>query len=128
MSVTKIAGWILCGVIGLLSLSIYLRMSLRVWLRNLRFESPPENVPQYLGKVALAVLGACVAGYAALLIYDWRFLSWFLVFLLVAIVLLFLATGNLWWEIYWGRKLYEKLSQTGGDSHQNNEQGAEEES
>jgi amino acid permease len=127
MSATKIVGWILCGVIGLLSLSIYLRMSLRVWLRNLRFESPPENVLQYLGKVALSVLGVCLAGYAALLIHDWRFLSWFMVFLLIAIVLLIFATGNLWWEIYWGRRSYQKLQQSGGDGHQGDEKEAVEE-
>jgi uncharacterized membrane protein len=109
MSATRIVGWILCGVIGVLSLSLYLRMSLRVWLRNLRFESPPENVLRYLGKVALTVLGVCLAGYAALLIYDWRFLSRFPVFLLITIVLLIFATGNLWWEIHWGRKSYQKL-------------------
>jgi amino acid permease len=124
MSAMKVVGWILCGVIGLLSLSIYLRMSLRVWLRNLEFESPPENVPQYLGKVALTVLGVCLAGYAALLIHDWRFLSWFLVFLLIAVVLVVFATGNLWWEIYWSRKSYQKLQQSGGDSYQNGEQEA----
>jgi amino acid permease len=124
MSAMKVVGWILCGVIGLLSLSIYLRMSLRVWLRNLQFESPPENVPQYLGKVALTVLGVCLAGYAALLINDWRFLSWFLVFLLIAVVLVIFATGNLWWESYWGRKSYQKLQQSGGDSYQDGEQEA----
>ena len=122
MSAAKVFGWILCGAIGILSLSINLRMSWRVWLRNLRFDAPPENVLQYLGKVTLAVLGVCLAGYAALLIYDWRFLSWFLVFLLITVVLLILATGNLWWEMYWGRKSHQKVQRSGGDSHQDNGQ------
>ena len=87
-------------MIGLLSLGIYLWLSLRVWLRNLRFESPPENVSQYLGKVTPAMLGVCVACYTAILIYDWIFLSWFLIFLFITVVLLIFATGNLWWEIY----------------------------
>jgi hypothetical protein len=121
MSMAKIFGWIISGVIGLVSLSIYLRLSLRVWLRNLRFKSPPENVPQYLVKVTLAMLGVCIAGYGALLTYDQRFLSWFVAFVVMTIVVLIFTTGNLWWEIYWGRKSYQKRHRRENDTHQNNE-------
>jgi hypothetical protein len=45
--------------------------------------------------------------YAALLIYNWRFISWFWAFWGVTLVVLLFAIGNLWWEIYWGRRLHQ---------------------
>ena len=98
----------LCFVVGLVSLTLYLRFSWGIWVRNLRFKVPPSSVPHYLLKTALALFMVCVSVYAALLVYDWRFIAWFWAFWGVTIFVLLFAVGNLWWEIYWGRRFHRR--------------------
>jgi len=112
MSATKILVWVLCGAVGLWGLVTYVRMSLRLWLRAVRFEPPPQNIPQYLKKATIAVLAVCVASYGALVTYDWGFLSWIGAFLILTIIVVSFTTGNLWLRIRAGLKLYQIQQQS----------------
>jgi hypothetical protein len=103
--VVKVLGWILCAVVGFWCLLIFTRISWKIWLRNAQRKGPSENISQDLKKAALAMLGVCVSAYAALIIYEWRFLSWFLVFLAFVIIVQVMTIGNLWQQVRWGRKL-----------------------
>ena len=120
MSTVKTLGLICCSVIALVSLAVYFRLSWSVWVRNLRLKAPPKAVPAYLVKTASSLFVACSSAYVALLIYDWRFRSFFCVFLGVTLVLLLFSTGNLWWEIYWGRRLHRQRKERDMEDRQQN--------
>jgi len=92
-------------VVGFVSLVRYEKLSWGVWIKNLQRKPVHNNIPRYLLKAASALFVVCVSAYTALLIYEWKFISWFWVFGAVTIVVLLSAVGNLYWQIYWGRRL-----------------------
>ena len=108
MTTWQVLGLIVCFVVGFVSLTQYLKLSWGVWIKNLKRKPVTSNVPQYLVKAALWLLLVCVSAYAALLIYEWEFISWFWVFWVATLVVLLSAVGSLYWEIYWGRRVQQR--------------------
>ncbi len=81
-----------------------MKVSWGVWVKNLQQKPVTDNVSRQLLNTALGLFVTCVSVYVALLIYEWRFISWFWWFLGITLVVLLSSLGNLWWEIYWGRR------------------------
>ena len=83
MSGLKILGWIICGIVGTVGITIHFYLNLRLWLGNARGEPPPANAAAYLWRATASMVAACSAAYVALLVYSWKAIEFFWLFVVL---------------------------------------------
>jgi magnesium-transporting ATPase (P-type) len=88
MSGLKILAWIFCGIVGTVGITIHFYLNLRLWLSNARGEPPPANTADYLWGATASMVAACSAAYVALLVYNWKAIEFFWLFVVLTMFVL----------------------------------------
>jgi hypothetical protein len=83
MSGLKILAWIICGIVGTAGITVHFYLDFRLWLGNARGEPPPANIADYLWKAIASIVTACSAAYAAFLVYSWKAIGFFWLFMVL---------------------------------------------
>jgi hypothetical protein len=83
MSGLKIVAWTICGIVATAGIAIFFYLDLRLWLGNARGKSPPANIADHLWKATASLVAACSAAYVALLVYSWRTIEFFWLFVVL---------------------------------------------
>lgn len=91
MSGLKIVAWIICGIVGAVGITIHFCLDLRLWLSNVRGEPPPASIAAYLWRAIASMVAACSAAYVAFLVYSWKAIGFFWLFVVLTVFVLSIA-------------------------------------
>jgi hypothetical protein len=114
----KILAWIICGIVGTAGIAVHFYLEVRLWLGNVRGEPPPANIADYLWKAIASIVTACSAAYVAFLVYSWKALGFFWLFMVLTAFVLSVTVVPMLYTYFSAARISRFANRAGADDTQ----------